>query len=282
VCALLLADMLQPSKTMTAPTRPAPPVEASRGEPQSDWNAARAEGERRRRRDTGRGELPRRQSPSWQAEPNDPRVAPTAAPPRRAHPTRDPLPRRGTQSTGNDPRRERPTWRSEDLPRRRTSGTHRALGENAPQEVSSERIEVAAPRPDERRARLEAEQLYRRGLRHLFAQRFGQACDDLQDAVARAPDALEYQLCALWARHRLTTDPEKMRATLAALAKLAKRAAIQDRSLPFPPYVLAHVALAEGDDERALRLFRVAAYRESANVDAERHVRLLTKRLGLE
>jgi len=146
----------------------------------------------------------------------------------------------------------------------------------------SERFEVEGRGVEERKARLEAEQAYRRGLRHLWAQRFQKALEELNAAAEGAADLLEYQLGALWAGYRCTRDPEELILLQPKLADLAKRAAIQDRSLAFPPYVLAHMALLQDDDERAFRLFRVAAYRDADNVDAQRYVRILSARLQLE
>ena len=133
---------------------------------------------------------------------------------------------------------------------------------------------------DVRKLRLEGEQAYQRGLRFLWNQRLSEAHTELARAAEAVPDAVEYRLTAKWAAYRLCQDPERLAAQRPALRKLARAAARQDGGLAFPPYVLAHLALADHDDVLALKLFRIAAHREPANVDAERHVRLLAGRVG--
>lgn len=181
-------------------------------------------------------------------------------------------------------------------------GTHRALGEwredaseeeqrqeaellgspsAAPPEEAAPKAESPAEKPvDERKLRLEAEQAYHRGLRLLFNQQFAQAHPELRRAADAVDDAVEYRLAAQWAEYRLCEDPEELTAQRPKLKKLARAAARQDGALPFPPYVLAHIALAEGDEVLAHKLFRIAAHRMPKNVDAERHVRLLSARIG--
>jgi len=184
-------------------------------------------------------------------------------------------------------------------------GTHRALGDYREDSTEEERRREAAElmgggatapphgvrltdvppseKPvDIRKQRLEAEQAHHRGIRLLWNQRFAEAHTELARAAAAIPDAVEYRLSATWAEYRLCQEPEKLDALRGTLAKLARAAARQDGGLAFPPYVLAHLALAESDEILALKLFRIAAHREPACVDAERHVRLLAGRVKVK
>ena len=188
---------------------------------------------------------------------------------------------------------------------RRMRGTHRALGEcrddateeeqareqaelqgqSADQAPAEETPRVSSPAEktvDERKLRLQAEQAYHRGLRLLFNQQFAQALPELERAAEAVDDAVEYRLAAKWAEYRVCEDPEELTAKQPKLKKLARAAARQDGGLPFPPYVLAHIALVEGDEVLAHKLFRIASHRMPKNVDAERHVRLLSGRLGIK
>ena len=240
-----------------------------------------------------RGADPRHGRPTWRAEDEPRRQRPTwrdeDEQPRRRRPTWH------SDAPGEDPRRERPTWRNvEELPRRQR-GTHRALGDatlDGTPTTTRRAVDAAAsmPRPapsaapdkaevDSKRSRLEAEQAYQRGLRLLWTERFAVAESELLRASRLMPDVAEYALGAAWARYRQCTDGAELAALREELHKWVRRAAHQDRSLAFPPYVAAHLELAEGNEAKALRYFRVAAERNAANIDAQRHVRLLEKRL---
>ena len=136
---------------------------------------------------------------------------------------------------------------------------------------------VATPPSPEQLARLEAESACRIGIDLLHAEQFAEAEEQFRIAQRSMPDVLEYRLYWVWALARVkdTFDP----ATLTELAELATTAARQDSRHAFPSYVTAHVALQRGDDDTALRFFKVAHHRDPDNRDAGNQLRRLTAKL---
>ncbi|MBW2455477.1 MAG: hypothetical protein JRI68_13240 [Deltaproteobacteria bacterium] len=284
-------------------------------EPRRQRSSWREEEPARPEQPRRRAPEPRRQRPSSREQ--EPRRSQA-----RPHPHRPETVRRRRQVSQHDERRgpprqaqDRPTGDPEAQDSqegvdplemvRRMRGTHRALGEwaedaseeeqrqeeaellgspsDAPPEEAAPKAESPAEKPvDERKLRLEAEQAYHRGLRLLFNQQFAQAHPELSRAADAVDDAVEYRLAAKWAEYRLCEDPDELTAQRPKLKTLARAAARQDGALPFPPYVLAHIALVEGDEVLAHKLFRIAAHRMPKNVDAERHVRRLSARMGVK
>lgn len=133
-------------------------------------------------------------------------------------------------------------------------------------------------------SRLQAEQMFQKGKRHLREGRHVSAAELLGEAALALPEALEYQLYAKWAAFRACKIPNELNYLRTELGPLAKLLAKQDRAHGLPPYVLAHLELAPGGDAapneaNALKLFKMALRRDPKNRDAERHVRLLESRV---
>lgn len=127
--------------------------------------------------------------------------------------------------------------------------------------------------------RVEAEKAFQRGLRHIRAEQWAPATDELGRAAAAMPDETEYQLYSVWASYRVCTIDEERSVLRLELENLARTLAKVDRKHGFPPYVLGHLSLTAEDVERALKLFKMAVVRDPKNRDAERHVRLLESRI---
>jgi len=145
------------------------------------------------------------------------------------------------------------------------------------QQVSTSSI----PPMDEQRARLEAERAYQRGVDHMGYEAWHPAARELRRAVKRCPDVVEYELLAAWAEHRATppADERQAEAARARLAGLATRALKQDRENAFAWHVEGQLAAMEDDEPRALKCFRIAHRLDPNDREAERRIRLLSRRL---
>lgn len=164
---------------------------------------------------------------------------------------------------------------ADEVPRRQRA-TNRALDVEEGRRLRSSSQRVLVPKRD----RLEAERAYHFGLKHLYATRFAQALPQLELAARSAPDVLEYALAYRFCSFRLAEQGDGLLDLRDRLIDLAERTRAQDPTLPLTPYVLGHLYMMIGDDERALREFRTAAERAPDNRDAERCVRVLDKRMG--
>jgi tetratricopeptide (TPR) repeat protein len=128
-------------------------------------------------------------------------------------------------------------------------------------------------------SRLRAEQLFQSGRKHLREGRWQKALADLDKAAKRYPEAIEYKLHAAWAEFRMLDDPERMEELKEELADLALRAVRQDKTISFAHYVHAQLFLMAGDEKAARRSFGVAWKLDRSDRDAERHYRVLDRRL---
>jgi tetratricopeptide (TPR) repeat protein len=190
-----------------------------------------------------------------------------------------------------DSSRKRFTFRPEvswmsvrDAPRR-PRNTNRPLFQAASTGASlsdrPQRLKQKVPIEErvQRKSELVAEDAFQQGMRLLGQEQYAEAANLLQQAVATMPQAMEYRLYAAWASYRACRDDEQLRRMRPGLTELAVNTARFERTHPFPPFVRAHMALADGEEAQALALFRDALNRDPANRDAQRHVRLLTSRL---
>ncbi len=135
---------------------------------------------------------------------------------------------------------------------------------------------VVDPPDREQLLRLEAEGACRVGIDLLHAETFDEAEKQFRIATRAMPRVIEYKLYWAWASARMEGDmPES---TLRELAQLAATAARQDSQHAFPPYVTAHIALTRGENDTALRFFKVAQRRDPDNKDAVAQIRRLSRR----
>jgi tetratricopeptide (TPR) repeat protein len=121
--------------------------------------------------------------------------------------------------------------------------------------------------------------LFEKACQHLDRGAFVPAATDFRRAVKRAPDVPEYELHARFAEYRAAGEAER-HARLEALEEALQTALKRDRRFAFAHYVFGMLALWRGDDERALSAFDRAVRLGAPLLDAERHRRLLSKRLG--
>jgi tetratricopeptide (TPR) repeat protein len=136
----------------------------------------------------------------------------------------------------------------------------------------------AAPPPNDGKARLLAEVCFRRGRNALRNTMAGKALADLKRATELDPEAAEYALAHAWAEYQLAKDSKERGTQRVELERLIARALMENRELALAHNVQGHLFLAAGDEERAIRAFKRAFHFDSSDVDAERHLRVLTRR----
>lgn len=139
-------------------------------------------------------------------------------------------------------------------------------------------VSIPVP-PDVKHSRLRAEQLFQSGRTHLREGHWQKALVDFKKAANHYPEAIEYELHAAWAEFRSLDEPERMEALKTELAELALRAVRQDRTMSFAHYVHAQLFLMAGDEKAARRSFGLAWKLDRSDRDAERHYRVLDRRL---
>lgn len=139
-------------------------------------------------------------------------------------------------------------------------------------------VSIPVP-PDVKHSRLRAEQLFQSGRKHLRDGHWAKALADLDKAARLYPEAIEYKLHAAWAEFRTLDDPARMEALKEELGDLALAAVRQDRTMAFAHYVHAQLFLMGGDEKAARRSFGVAWKLDRSDRDAERHYRVLDRRL---
>lgn len=159
-----------------------------------------------------------------------------------------------------------------------TAGSPQAASAPVPRSAPR-RITSSMLPPAVKRWRLRAEQMFQSGRAHLREGHWAAALVDFDKAAELHPEAIEYRLHAAWAEFRTLDDPERMEELKKQLAKLALRAVRQDRDMAFPHYVHGQLFLMAGDEEAAYRSFRFALKLDPGDKDAERHYRVLERRL---
>ncbi len=132
---------------------------------------------------------------------------------------------------------------------------------------------LPAPR-NEREASLFAEDEFQSGKRLFFQNKLGEARSKLNAAVEHSPDVALYRLYADLADSRVRgnfIDP-------VATKKLAVQIVKEDSECAIAYCVLGYLAVADGSNDSAKRLFRQAFRLDSELVDAGRQARLLEMR----
>jgi hypothetical protein len=135
---------------------------------------------------------------------------------------------------------------------------------------------AAKPPSPEQLARLEAESACRIGIDLMHAEEFEEAETHFSIAKRAMPRVLEYQLYWSWVLARTKGPLEE--SSLGELEQLAATTSRQDSLHAFPPYVYAHIALARGDEDTAIRFFKVADHRGPDNEDAGNQLRRLGRK----
>ncbi len=137
---------------------------------------------------------------------------------------------------------------------------------------------AAPPAPTEQRSRLTAEEAFERGRALLAKGSAAGAVPLFERAVELMPDVREYRLHLRFAELGATTDPELRRAITIDLEALTIEVLKEDRRCAFAHYVIARIAAAAGDDERAARSMKVATQLDPRDADAARWHRVLSAR----
>lgn len=117
-----------------------------------------------------------------------------------------------------------------------------------------------------------------RARRHLVDGAFAAALRELELARAADPDLPNLDLLIAWARFRDVSVSQRQ-GQHEQLMALALEKLKRDRDDAFAHYVLGHLRLAAGDEDKALRHFTLAVRNDATNLDAQRYVRLLSARL---
>jgi len=124
-----------------------------------------------------------------------------------------------------------------------------------------------APRPpraiEQHQNRLAAEQHFETGKRHLFAGDPARALPEFLEAVRLLPSAAEYTVYAEWTRYLLVEHPGEKLLKRRELHGVAVRALRQDATLTMAHYVLAELALLDGN-EAGVRQAMIFAIRSNA------------------
>ena len=133
-------------------------------------------------------------------------------------------------------------------------------------------------KPDDRQARVAAEQAYQLGCSFLATEEWGAALRELRRAHEQCPGELEYHLALKWAEFRVGTGETDWRGRRAALREIAERAVAQDLRCAIGHHALGHLLAIEGQAEAAAQSLRTTLRYDPDNRDAKRQLRLLAKR----
>jgi tetratricopeptide (TPR) repeat protein len=148
--------------------------------------------------------------------------------------------------------------------------------------LAAQRIEPSANRApaSEHEAKLLSETALQTGLEHARAGRYEQALPHLQRALQLMPHSDEYKLYAKWCALRARSNELPHKVERAELDRLAHAALKTDPNFAFGSYVSGEMALHEGDDGRARRLFKHALKLDPSLLDAQRQLRIVERRLN--
>lgn len=131
--------------------------------------------------------------------------------------------------------------------------------------------------PSDHDARILGEQAFQRGRTYLFQGSLKQATSELDKAHKHQPQNVEYELYATWAAFALgTLAPDVGRQSLKQVANAALKA---DPNLAFAYYVMGEIALIEKSEPTAKRALEHAVKLDPNLVDAQRRLRMLSKRV---
>ncbi len=148
----------------------------------------------------------------------------------------------------------------------------------APPAQPSVAAPAAPPSVQVKAARLEAEQAYQSGKKHVADEEWPAAARELRRAATLYAGVLEYEVAATWAEFRAGGGDGNWKERRSKLKELAARAISQDATVPLPHHALGHVLAIEGDDAAARRELRTALRLEPGNREVERQLRVLARR----
>jgi CheY-like chemotaxis protein len=167
----------------------------------------------------------------------------------------------------------------ERKPAAKAQDTRRGRSEFAREVVMPRKKEAARRRPapdepstkpvvDESKAKLAAEQLFRRAEASLSAEKFSDAVKAMAQAVELQPNEPEYRMVEAWALYlQARVDVRVARAKAVACARRVSEA---DPQAAKPHGILGRLALDDGDNELASREFQAALVRDPEDEQAQR------------
>jgi tetratricopeptide (TPR) repeat protein len=132
--------------------------------------------------------------------------------------------------------------------------------------------------PDAKAAALEAEKLFRQGLRLLEQPALPGALRVFAQACERNPDEPEYHMYAAWTEYLAARGDEDRAAIRAKVSSCAQRMLERDRESVRARAILGQLAFAAGDLDAAERHFRAALRRAPDDHDALRGLRMVDRR----
>ncbi len=156
------------------------------------------------------------------------------------------------------PRRGRPEFAREVvLPRKKPAAARKKPPTEAP---------IEEPAVDESKAKLEAEQLFRRAQASLSNEKFSDAIKAMAHAIELQPNEPEYRMVEAWATYlQARVDVRVARAKAVACARRVSEA---DPQAGRPHGILGRLALDDGDHGLASREFQAALIRDPEDEDA--------------
>jgi CheY-like chemotaxis protein/tetratricopeptide (TPR) repeat protein len=131
---------------------------------------------------------------------------------------------------------------------------------------------------DERQAKLEAERSFRSGMVLLRQNMLPGALRDFARASELQPNEPEYRMYEAWVAHLVARGKDEKTLTRAKAHACATRLLQEDRESAKAHAILGQLARANGELDAADRHFRVALRYDPQDRDAQRGLRLLSKR----
>jgi hypothetical protein len=127
-------------------------------------------------------------------------------------------------------------------------------------------------------ARVEAADLYQQGRSSLKAGQTKQAQEQFARAAMLAPEMFEYLLQEALLEYLSATAQEDRERLTKRLEGLVVRALTKDRKLAIAHRVRGYLALTTGQDDAALKAFKLAKDLDPEDIDAQRHYLVLMRR----
>jgi hypothetical protein len=127
-------------------------------------------------------------------------------------------------------------------------------------------------------ARVEAAGLYQQGRTSLKAGQTKQAQEQFARAAMLAPEMFEYLLQEALLEYLSATAKEDRERLTKRLEGLVVRALTKDRKLAIAHRVRGYLALTTGQDDAALKAFKLAKDLDPEDIDAQRHYLVLMRR----
>ncbi len=176
------------------------------------------------------------------------------------------------------PALQRPATGGAIQPARR-DGRSRASQILAALEQKRVKADVSKAPENDHEAKLLAERAFQAGLAHAKAARWAAAAPEMQRAAQLLPASDEYKLYAKWAQLRARSEEMPHKIERAEVARLALAAIKTDPSFAFGYYLAGNMAMLDEEIVQAHRLLAKAVKLDPANLDAQRLLRVVERRV---